>query len=41
LNVAIARSSLSNRARDAEIDSKRLSDWLPIEIDFKNPHPKC
>lgn len=41
LNVAIARSSLSNQAGDAEVDAKRLSDWLPLEIDFKNPHPKC
>jgi hypothetical protein len=41
LNVALARSSLSNQASDAEVDVKRLSDWLPIEVDFKNPHPNC
>ncbi len=41
LTVAIARSSLSNQAGDSEIDSKRLSDWLPIEVVFKNPHPGC
>jgi hypothetical protein len=41
LNVAMARSSLSNQANDAEVDVKRLSDWLPIEVDFKNPHPNC
>jgi hypothetical protein len=41
LSVALARSSLSNQARDAEIDAKRLSDWLPIEVVFKNPHPTC
>jgi hypothetical protein len=41
LNVALARSSLSNSANDAEVDVKRLSDWLPIEVDFKNPHPNC
>lgn len=41
ISVALARSSLSNNASDAEIDSKRLSDWLPIELVFKNPHPKC
>jgi hypothetical protein len=41
VTVAIARSSLSPQAGDAEINAKRLSDWLPIEVDYKNPHPKC
>lgn len=41
LSVALARSSLSSQAGDAEVDSKRLSDWLPIEAVFKNPRPKC
>ena len=41
LDVALARSSLSNSANDAEVDVKRLSDWLPIEVDFKNPHANC
>jgi hypothetical protein len=41
LTVALARSSLSSQASDAEVDVKRLSDWLPIEVVFKNPHPKC
>lgn len=41
INVALARSSLSNQAGDAEVDAKRLSDWLPIEVAFKNPHPTC
>ncbi len=41
LSVAMARSSLSPQAADAEVDAKRLSDWLPIEVAFKNPHPKC
>jgi hypothetical protein len=41
ITVAIARSSLNPQATDAEIDEKRLSDWLPIEVVFKNPHPKC
>jgi hypothetical protein len=41
ISVALARSSLSIQAGDAEIDQKRLSDWLPIEVVFKNPHPKC
>jgi hypothetical protein len=26
---------------DDQINAKRLSDWTPIELDFKNPHPKC
>ena len=39
--VALARSSLSSQPSDAEIDAKRLSDWLPTEVEFKNPHPKC
>ncbi|HEX5324995.1 MAG TPA: hypothetical protein VFW40_14520 [Capsulimonadaceae bacterium] len=41
ISVALARSSLTNRAGDAEVDNKRLSDWLPIEVAYKNAHPKC
>lgn len=41
VTVMLARSSLSPQAADAEINAKRLSDWLPIEVPFKNPHPKC
>jgi hypothetical protein len=41
LTVALARSSLSSRPGDAELNNKRLSDWMPIEVVFKNPHPKC
>lgn len=41
LTVAIARSSLSMTADQSEIDNKILSDWAPVEVDFKNPHPKC
>ena len=41
ISVALARSSLTSQAGDAEVDAKRLSDWLPIELVFKNPHPKC
>ena len=40
LSVAMARSSLNSHPTDAELDSKRLSDWLPLEIDFKGSHPK-
>jgi len=41
ITVVLARSSLTTQAPDAEIEAKRLSDWLPIEVVFKNPHPKC
>lgn len=41
LSVALARSSLNPQAGDAEVDAKRLSGWLPIEVVFKNPHSKC
>lgn len=41
ISVALARSSLSPQASDDEIEAKRLSDWLPGEVEFKNPHPKC
>jgi len=39
ISVALARSSLSSQAEESEVESKRLSDWLPIEVAFKNPHP--
>ena len=41
VSVALARSSLSRQAGDDEVDSKRLSDWTPVDVTFKNPHPKC
>ena len=41
ISVALARSSLSRQAGEGDVDAKRLSDWLPIEVVFKNPHPKC
>lgn len=41
ISVALARSSLTSRAIDSEVEAKRLSDWMPIEVVFKNPHPKC
>ena len=43
LSVALARSSLTPHAGDAEVEQKRLSDWLPLEVTYKNPnkHPKC
>ncbi len=41
VTVVLVRSSISPQAGDAEISAKRLSDWLPTEVVFKNPHPKC
>jgi hypothetical protein len=41
VSLVLVRSSLAPQAGDAEINQKRLSDWLPIDIVFKNPHPKC
>jgi hypothetical protein len=41
VKVVLVRSSIKPDADDAEIDEKRLSDWLPIDVVFKNPHPKC
>jgi hypothetical protein len=41
VSVALARSSLSPQAGDSEVNAKRLSDWLSIDLAFKNPHPKC
>ena len=41
ITVAITRSSLSSTAGDAEINNKLLSGWLPIELVFKNPLPRC
>jgi len=39
--VALARSSLAQQATASELDAKRLSDWLPIEVEFKKPRPGC
>ena len=41
ISVALAQSSLSLPATNEQVESKRISDWLPTEIVFKNPHPKC
>ena len=41
ISVALVRSSIKPSPSDAEIDAKRLSDWVPSEVVFKNPHPKC
>jgi hypothetical protein len=41
ISAALARSSLARQATEADVDRKLLSDWLPVEVVFKNPHPKC
>jgi hypothetical protein len=41
IQIAFERSSVNPRPTESELENKRLSDWLPVEIDFKNPHPKC
>lgn len=41
VSAALARSSLNPGAEDAEINDKRLSDWLPTEVDIKKPHAGC
>ena len=41
ISVALARSSLNPQGSKDEVDAKRLSDWLPVEVSYKNPHPKC
>jgi hypothetical protein len=38
ISVAIDRSSLTPQASDTEVENKRLSDWMPLEVVFKNPH---
>ena len=41
VTVALARSSLSPRAADAEINEKRLSDWVTTEVVINNPKKGC
>ena len=41
VSLALARSSVKPLADDAEVDAKRLSDWVPFEVVFKKPHSKC
>lgn len=40
LSIALTDSSLSMTATDDEVNDKRLSDWLPLEVDFRSSHPK-
>ena len=41
VSLALARSSLNPQAPDADVDKKRLSDWVPIEVIAKKSHSKC
>jgi hypothetical protein len=42
ISVALVWSSIKPEANDAQINARLLSDWLPTEVVFKNPHPtKC
>jgi hypothetical protein len=41
VSVALARSSVAPGSTVDQADQKRLSDWLPLEMDYKNPHQKC
>ena len=41
VTVALARSSLSPQAGDAEINEKRLSDWVTTEVAIGKPKKGC
>jgi hypothetical protein len=42
MSVALGRSSLSPQAGEAEIERKRLSDWVQTDAAIKKPHGgKC
>ena len=41
VSVALVRSTIRPDPDETEINAKRLSDWVPAEVAFKNPHPKC
>ena len=41
ISVALVRSTIRPDPDQTEIDAKRLSDWVPAEVAFRNPHPKC
>jgi hypothetical protein len=41
ISVAMARSSLNPQASIDQVDPKRLSDWLPLDVTSKPKHPKC
>jgi len=39
--VALTRSSLTPGATEAQVNAKRISEWLPTEVEFRNPDAKC
>ena len=39
--VALASSRLMAPATNEQVDQKRISDWVPTVIEFKNRHPGC
>jgi hypothetical protein len=41
VNLALVRSSIKPDADEAEINAKRLTEWLTTDVVYKNPHPKC
>jgi hypothetical protein len=41
ISVALTKSSIPMTATSDQINAHRLTDWLPTELVFKNPHPKC
>lgn len=41
VTVVLVRSSIKPNADEAEINAKRLSEWVGTDVVFKNPHPKC
>ncbi len=41
VSLALARSSVKPLAEDAEVDSKRLSDWVSFQTTYKKAHGKC
>ena len=41
ISVALTKSSISLTSNEDQVNAHRLSDWLPTDIEFKNPHPKC
>jgi hypothetical protein len=41
VTLALARSSLSPQAGDAQINDKRLSDWVTTEVEIKKPKKGC
>jgi hypothetical protein len=42
MSVALTKSSIPLTATDDQVNAHRMSDWTPITLVFKNPHPtKC